>query len=111
MLEPLGQYDEADEQFNLSIEKLPADQYSITRLANALITLTKYNYAIATYEHGAALLRNLRIFAYNLGDLYRQMGKSQPMVTAYLNVIEDNPERIPQLQAILQRYLTDEDYR
>ncbi|MCB0636383.1 MAG: tetratricopeptide repeat protein, partial [Lewinella sp.] len=85
LLERLGDYEQAEAQFDLAIEKLPADQYSVTRLANAFITLTKYQYAIATYERGAELLRNPRIFAYNLGDLYRRMGETEPMISAYLN--------------------------
>ncbi|RME94951.1 MAG: hypothetical protein D6772_13855, partial [Bacteroidetes bacterium] len=85
--------------------------YSVTRLANAFIGLTKYEYAIAAYEKGAELLRDKRIFAYNLGDLYRRKGESKPMIAAYLDAIEDNPDRVRQLKTIFQRYLTDADYR
>ncbi len=111
LLERLGNYDEAEVQYATSIEKLPPDQYSITRLANAFIGLTKYEYAIQAYEKGAALLRDKRIFAYNLGDLYRRKGESKQMITAYLDAIEDNPERVRQLKTIFQRYLSDADYR
>ncbi|MEM9929247.1 MAG: CDC27 family protein, partial [Bacteroidota bacterium] len=74
LLERLNRYDEAEEQYQLAIDRLSADQYSVTRLANAFIGKTKYNYAIATYEKGAQLMRNDRIFSQNLGDLYRRMG-------------------------------------
>ena len=69
LLERLNRYDEAEEQFSFAIENLPADQYSVTRLANAFIRLTKYPYAISTYEKGAELLRDDRIFAYKQADL------------------------------------------
>lgn len=111
LLERLNRYDEAEDQFNIAIENLPADQYSVTRLANAFIRLTKYPFAITTYEKGAQLLRDDRLFAYNMGDLYRRMGETAPMITAYLNALDDNPDRISQLQIIFQRYLTEEDYR
>ena len=111
LMERLGRYDEAEEQFQKAVDLLPADQYSVTRLANAFISLTKYDYAIATYEKGTALLRDPQIFSYNLGDLYRRMGESPKMIDAYLNSLEANPERIRQLKTIFQRYLTEEDYR
>lgn len=111
LLERLGRYDEAEEQFQESIERLPADQYSVTRLANAFISLTKYNYSIAAYERGGELLRDPQIFSYNLGDLYRRMGESAEMITAYLNSLDANPERMRQLKTIFQRYLSEEDYR
>jgi tetratricopeptide (TPR) repeat protein len=111
LLERLGRYDDADKQFNVAIEKLPAEQYSVARLANAFISKTKYNFAIATYEKGGQLLRDNRIFAYNQGDLYRRMGESEPMITSYLNAMEDSPDRIDQLKVIFQRYLSVEDYR
>jgi tetratricopeptide (TPR) repeat protein len=111
LLERLGDYDKAEEQYAASIEKLPPDQYSVTRLANAFVGLTKYEYAIQAYEKGAALLRDKRIFAYNLGDLYRRKGESELMITAYLDAIEDNPDRVRQLKTIFQRYLSEADYR
>ncbi len=110
LLERLGRPAEAEEKFGLAIEKLPADQYSVTRLASSFMSQTKYDYAIATYEKGAKLLRDDRIFAYNLGDLYRRKGDSALMITSYLNSLEENPERIRQLKTIFQRYLFEEDY-
>lgn len=111
LLERLGRYEEGEEQFRSAIENIPADQYSVTRLANAFIRQTKYNFAIETYEKGAVLLRDERIFSYNLGDLYRRMGESQPMIGAYLNAMDDNPDRISQLKIIFQRYLSEADYQ
>jgi len=111
LLERLGRYEDAEAQFKTAIDKLPADQYSVTRLANAFVTQTKYNFAIATYEKGGELLRDERIFSYNLGDLYRRMGESEPMIRAYLNAMDDGPERVTQLKTIFQRTLTTEDYQ
>lgn len=110
LLERLGRAEDAEDKFKMAIEKLPADQYSVTRLASSFISQTKYIYAIATYERGAALLKDDRIFAYNLGDLYRRKGDGALMITSYLNSLEDNPERIRQLKTIFQRYLFEEDF-
>ncbi|MEM1216730.1 MAG: tetratricopeptide repeat protein, partial [Bacteroidota bacterium] len=106
LLERVNRYDEAEEQYQLAIDRLPTDQYSVTRLANAFIGKTKYKYAIATYERGAELMKDKRIFSQNLGDLYRRMGESKPMINAYLNALEDNPDRIRQLKITFSRYLS-----
>ncbi|MEZ4985052.1 MAG: tetratricopeptide repeat protein [Saprospiraceae bacterium] len=111
LMERLNRYDEADEQYNLAIAKMPGDQYSVTRLANAFTRQTKYDFAIATYEKGAELLKDERIFSYNLGDLYRRQGKTPEMINAYLNSLEDNPDRINQLKVVFQRNLPEADYR
>lgn len=111
LLERLDRYDEATAQYDKAIAKMPGDQYSVSRLASAFTKQTKYDMAIATYEKGGELLKDNRIFAYNLGDLYRRLGKTQPMINAYLNSVEENPERVNQLKIIFQRNLAEEEYR
>jgi len=103
--------EKANEQFDKAIEKLPKDQFAITKLANAFMRLTKYEQAIATYEKGSELLRDEQIFAYNLGELYRRKGDTDKMVESYLNSIAANPERINSVKSIFQRYLSDKDYQ
>lgn len=111
LLERLDRYDEATAQYDKAIAKMPGDQYSVSRLASAFTKQTKYDMAIATYEKGGELLKDNRIFAFNLGDLYRRLGKTQPMINAYLNSVEENPERVNQLKTIFQRNLAEEEYR
>lgn len=101
--------EKAVENYRKGIERLPAEKYMITRLANSFISLTKYNLAIETYEKGTELLDDQRIFSYYLGDLYRKKGESEQMITHYLNSLEDNPQRINSLKSIFQRYLNPED--
>ena len=83
--------EKASEQYRLAIEKLPKDQFVITRLANSFMVLTKYDLAIETYERGAGLLKDKEAFAYNLGELYRRKGDSAKMIESYLNSIDANP--------------------
>lgn len=105
------QFDEegAEEQYRKAIDQLTSDQYQITQLANSFIQQTKYEYAIETYERGAALLKDDRIFSYNLGDLYRRKGDKEPMIINYLNSVEEEPKRGSQVQTIFQRYLDKEE--
>ena len=102
--------EEAKEQFKLAIEKLPKDQFSITKLANSFTRLTKYELAIETYERGADLLKDDKIFAINLGDLYRRKGDNKKMIENYLNGIAYNPDKINSVKSHFQRYLIDSDY-
>lgn len=111
LLERQYKNDEAKAQYAQAIEKLTPDQYSVTRLANAFVSLSKFDEAVATYERGMALLKDNRIFAFNLGELYRRTGESGKMVENYLNAIDDNPERVSQMQTIFQRYFSEADYR
>lgn len=111
LLERQFKDEEAKKMYAAAIENLPKEQYRITRLANSFLSLTKYEEAIATYEKGAQLLRDKRIFSYNLGDLYRRKGDVPKMITNYLNSLEDRPERLNNMKTIFQRYLLEEDYK
>lgn len=105
LLEQQFRADEAKEQFQKAIESLRADQFQTTQLANAFMSLTKYEYAIAAFERGAKLLGDTEIFAYNLGDLYRRKGDTGPMVENYLNAMAADPKRANQIRTIFQRFL------
>lgn len=102
---------EAQEQFELAISKMPKERYTIVRLANSFMSLTKYDLAIAAYEKGAKLLKDDLIFAYNLGDLYRRKGDTPKMIESYLNSLDENPDRLDRIKTTMQRYLADEDYK
>ena len=101
--------EQADRQYRKAIEELPAERVAVTKLANAYMVLTKYNMAIETYERGGKLLKDDRIFAYNLGDLYRRKGDTEKMIDSYLNSLDDNPGRLASLKNIFQRYLSEDD--
>lgn len=111
LLERQYRDEEAEEQYRQAISSLTPDQYTITRLANAFLSLTKYEYAIAAYERGGELLNNNRIFSYNLGDLYRRMGDVPKMISNYLNSLDENPGRLNTIKTLFQRYLSAEELR
>ncbi len=102
---------EAKEQYEKAIKKLTPDRYITIKLANAFVSLTKYDLATQAYEKGAELLKDKNVFAYNLGDLYRRKGDTNLMIENYLNSLADNPSRVNSLKTMFQRYLKeDEDY-
>ena len=110
LYEKQGKQVEAQGQYEKAIKKLPADRFSITRLASAFMNLTKYDLAIQTYEKGSKLLKDDNIFAYNLGDLYRRKGDTDKMIGNYLNSLADNPSRLNSMKTLFQRFLSDEDF-
>ena len=110
LLERQIKHEEADKQYQKAIQKLPAEKFVITKLANAFITLTKYDLSAQTYERGSQLLKNSQVFAYNQGDLYRRMGDAPKMIHYYLNSVSDNPTKIVSLKTVFQRYLNEDDF-
>lgn len=102
--------EKANEQYMKAIEKLTKDRFMVIRLANAFIQLTKYEYAIQTFEKGAKLLKDDLTFAYNLGDLYRLKGDVKKMVESYLNSLDANPDRLENIKTTFQRIFTPDDY-
>lgn len=105
-----GRYDEAQASYRLAINKLPARMDAITRLGNAFIGQAKYDEAIETYEKGSELLGTPGVFAYQLADLYRRNADMPKMIEQYLYSLHSNPERLANIQTLLQRTLQTADY-
>ena len=110
VLERQNKYEEADVVFRQALDNLPADLGQITRLANAFLSLAKYDQAIETFEKGQDLIGRPGLFAENLADLYRRKGDNEKMIENYLYSLQSNPQRLIAIQTTLQRYLTKEDY-
>ncbi len=108
--ERIGNYDAAQASYRLAIEKLPARIDAITRLGNAFLSQAKYDEAIETYEKGEELLGKSGIFSYQLADLYKRNGDMSKMIEQYLYTLQSSPDRLENIQNLLQRSLTKEDY-
>lgn len=104
------QEEKAKEQYEKAIKKLAPDQYSVTKLGRAFTNLTKYEYAIRTYEKGGEMLNNSEIFAMNLADLYRQKGDIPKMIENYLTSLNVNPAYSNTLKNNFQRILDSDGY-
>ena len=102
--------EKAEKQYNLALEKLPKERHQVIRLAQEFVRITKYDWAVKTYAKGAVLLKDKNIFAYYEADLQRRMGNTKEMITAYLNAIEYQENRMSSIQTIFQRFFSDKDY-
>jgi tetratricopeptide (TPR) repeat protein len=105
-----GKEPQAKEQFQKAIEKMATDYASVTRLAAALEKASKFDYAIAAYEHATQITKDANRFAYNLGELYRRKGDSAKMIEYYLNAIQADPGKLQPIQTIIARFLAAKDY-
>ena len=108
LLEQQFDQEGADRQYEKAIKELRADRFQITQLANAFVQLTKHDEAIQVYERGSKLIKDEAAFAFNLGDLYRRKGEAEPMVANYLDALEQDPERVRNVQTYFQRFLDKE---
>ena len=105
-----GHYDEAQASYRMAIDRLPARMDAITRLGNAFIGQAKYDEAIEAYEKGEQLLATPGVFAYQLADLYRRNGDMPKMIEQYLYSLHSSPDRLLNIQNLLQRTLHKDDY-
>jgi tetratricopeptide (TPR) repeat protein len=103
--------EKAEKQYILALEKLPKERHQVIRLAQEFVRITKYDWAVKTYSKGAELLKDKNIFAYYEADLQRRMGNTKEMITAYLNAIEYQENRMSSIQTIFQRFFSDSDYQ
>ncbi len=108
--ERTGNYEAAQASYRMAIDKLPAKMDAITRLGNAFLGQAKYDEAIETYEKGEQLLGKPGTFSYQLADLYKRNGDIPKMIEQYLYSLHASPDRLQNIQNLLQRSLQPEDY-
>jgi tetratricopeptide (TPR) repeat protein len=101
----------ANKQYARAVENLPKNRSEIIRLSQAFVKLTKYEWALKSYEKGSKIMRDKTMFAYELGDLYRRKGDREPMIENYLISLRTTPSRIGTLKTIFQRFFGEEDFR
>lgn len=103
--------EKANAQYQQAIKNLPKDRSEIIKLAQAYIKLTKYDLALETYKKGSDLMKDNKMFAYELGDLYRRKGDRTEMIENYLLSLEKTPSRLNTLKTVFQRFYTEEDFK
>ncbi len=110
LLERRNMPEKALQQYEKAIRNLPPDKYAVLRLAQAFTASRLYELAARTYEKGMDMLGPDEMVYYNLGDLYRRQGIMDKAIENYLNSLAMNPRRQNTLEAIFQRYFTEENF-
>ncbi len=106
-----GQTDKSESYYNQLINKLTPDQFKVSELANGFYRVEQFDYAIKTFLHAREILKNDKIFNFELIGLYRYKRQKDGVIQEYLNLIETNPEYLQQAKNTFVNMLTEEkDY-
>ncbi len=103
--------EEADKQYELAIQRIPADPNLINKLGSSFLNIAKYDLAIKTYEKGQKLLKDENAFSRSLADLYRRSGDKKKMIYYHIQSVETYNNNLTYLKTTLERSLAPEDYK
>ena len=95
----------AKEIFDEVLKQLSPDENDIRNTASKFISIREMDYAAASYLRGREILKDKTLFGFELGNVYLQENKAKEAVSAYLQLIVDNPWYKNSVQSILANYL------
>ena len=105
LLQERGEQAKAQDKFKQVIARLPADEFIIRETANAFYQAEAYDYAIKTFQAGRSLLKNDRIFSFDLISLYRYQRNKEMLILEYLNILSQDQEALSRAQNIISSVL------
>lgn len=95
----------ATQQFQKAINTLKLNKvHSVNSLANIFSNKKEFEWALKAYKKGQSLFPN-HDFGYQLANLYRNMGETEKMINAYIELIERQPNNRQNIQNTLQNTL------
>jgi predicted Zn-dependent protease len=106
-----SEQEKASEWFNSLIRTMPSNEFAIKDLAITFYRADAYDYSIKALVAGRKLINQKDAFTYDLLSLYR-FKKDKPMlIQEYINLLNTNPEALPQAQRALGgTFESKEDY-
>ncbi len=99
----------AKKEYENAIEELKPEQNQISDLANAFIIRRQNDLAIETYKKGRKLLNNQYIFSIEIAQIHQREGNIALMMDEYLNLIDQDPKNINDIQVRLQGVFIDDN--
>lgn len=103
-----GNKNKADKYFSSIIADLPAQDFDIRSLAQAFTQRYFFHYAIETYLQGRKILADPSAYAWELANLYQTEGKYKEMMTAYMQLLQQQETALSFVQSQLQVVLSKE---
>jgi tetratricopeptide (TPR) repeat protein len=97
-----GDDKQANEAYDKSLQKLPADRDKILDLGKAFVDAKEWDYALKTYTQGKNLLNGSYPFVTEIGAVYKAQGNTTAMVDSYLETLALSPTYIQFVQDALQ---------
>lgn len=104
-----GEQEKASEWFNTLIRTMPANEFAIKDLAITFYRAEAYDFSIKAFLIGRKLLNNDNAFTYDLLSLYRFRKDKIMLIQEYINLLNTNPEALPQAQNVLGNILEGKD--
>lgn len=95
----------AKEIFDEVLKQLSPDENDIRNTASKFISIREMDYAAASYLKGREILKDKTLFGFELGNVYLQENKAKEAVSAYLQLIVDNPWYKNSVQSLLANYI------
>jgi tetratricopeptide (TPR) repeat protein len=96
-----GEVDKAGAVYDDLIKNLPPDAGEISNLATQFYQAENADYAIKIFLQGRKLLKNDKLYTFELISLYRFKHDKADLIEEYLNFLPDNPTFISQAENTL----------
>ena len=96
-----GEVDKAAAVYDDLIKNLPPDAGAISNLATQFYQAENADYAIKIFLQGRKLLKNDKLYTFELVSLYRFKHDKANLIEEYLNFLPDNPTFINQAENTL----------
>lgn len=100
--ESKGDMNKAKQTYDKAIKSLQPDQGQIITLANSFFSHQNWDYALATYQEGKKLMKNIYSFNFETAEVYFQKQEYENMIDEYLNAVAENQAYLQSVQNILQ---------
>jgi len=95
----------ADKIFDGLIDDLKPSRGEVSQLANAFLNRKEFDYAARAYLKGRELMKGEYMFHNELARLYHITGNYESMISEYLQLLEENPNQLSEIQNRLQNLL------
>jgi tetratricopeptide (TPR) repeat protein len=95
----------AIKEFERVIKDLGEDELQVRQVAESFYNYAKLTWVVKTYERGTKLLKNNRVFLFDLAKAYTALTDYKNSVNAYLTLIELDPSRVQEIKNVFQPLL------
>lgn len=106
VIDQSGMHKKAEKLYNKAIKSLKSNRADVVDLANAFKVRGLMEYALKTFDKGKKMIAQPPLNM-ELADLYMTMGNYKGMVSEYLDMVADNEQYMPAIQAKLQLLISD----
>lgn len=108
-MEEMGELEKAEAAYNEIVSRPVKSVNEIFNIASRLRMSNKNKMALKVYEKGLEQFDRNSEIAYSAAFLYREVDENEKMITCLLDAMNNNNQRMINIQSFIQRYLSKED--